>query len=191
MAHLGTVKEDSNDRNPRTNCDPGHMCAVWGHVHRPAPQQALLLRGVPSGMESRPPGHLPRVRAGLHPQPLNPGVLHAGVQRARRQTCTLRTRPRHRARLHPQRGRGRALSGLPGVRSRVHSCAQQSGLLLAGVQACTGGCCAHARSESDRGCARVRAHRAPARARRGRGVRGVRAPMAVRDQAPDRGGHGR
>ena len=67
MAHLGTVKEDSNDRNPRTNYDPGHMCAVWGHVHRPAPQQALLLRGVPPGMESRPPGHLPRVRAGLHP----------------------------------------------------------------------------------------------------------------------------
>ena len=191
VAHLGTVKEDSDDLNPRTDCDPGHMRAVWVHLHRQAPQQALLLREVPPGMEKRPPGHLPRVRSALHPQPLNPGVLHASVQRASGQARTLRARPRARTHLHPGRGRGRALSDLPGVRGRVHPYALNPGVLLAGVQARARQCCTHARSTHDRGCARVRAHQAPARARLRRGVRGVRAPLAVRDQAPDRGGHGR
>lgn len=29
VAHLGTAIDDSADLKPRTNCDPGHMCAVW------------------------------------------------------------------------------------------------------------------------------------------------------------------
>ena len=78
---------------PRIECDPGHMCAMWVHLHRQAPQQALLLRGVPASMESRPSGHLPRVRSALHSQPLQSGVLHGGVQGAVGQTGALRARP--------------------------------------------------------------------------------------------------
>ena len=178
-AHPRHGRGRQQSTEPRTICDPDHMCAVRRILRRRAPIQALLLRKMPAGVACCPSGRVPWVRAVLHPRALHSGLLHARVQGARRPARGRRARPPSPAHQTQCRwGRG-GRGGDPRVRSRVHARAQQSGVLHAGVQACARQHRAHARSGHDRGCARVRAHRAHARARRRRGVRGVRAPLAL------------